>query len=180
MEITAKRKFWTDFFIASAVCFVDVIIFRLFLLFIEVVPIGILCAFAVAILAAEAVVFTMKTKRTIMFPLASLVFQFLNCIAFVIYLWCLIDGMATSETESGFMQFLELIAGIALTIVFAVLVVFVAVWCIGVFVVTLVSSLITKAVMDKKEKTTGTEVPQIETTEETSEELPSETIGEVI
>ncbi len=173
MEKTVERKFWTDFFIASAVCFADVIIFRLLFLLVGTIPLWVITLVAAAILIPEAVVFTKRTGRTVMFPLASMVFQLLNMITYAIYVWCLLDGLTTSEKDSGFIQFLVAIAGVFLVFAFLVIVVFIAMWCTGVFVVTFVTSLITKAVMDKKAKAEA--ALQIEMKDET----PSETTEEV-
>jgi len=51
-----KRNFWADFLIAAAVCFVNLIIFRVLFLLASVVPVGIILVIIGAILAVEAVV----------------------------------------------------------------------------------------------------------------------------
>ncbi len=158
MEKTVKRKFWTDFFIASAVCFADVIIFRLLFLLVGTISLWSIILIVAAILIPEAVVFTKRTGRTVMFPLASTVFQLLNMITYAIYVWCLLEGLTTSEKDSGVIQFLAAIAELFLVFAFVIIVIFIAIWCAGVFIVTFVTSLITKAEAE--------DVPQIETTGE--------------
>lgn len=164
MEKVAKRKFWTDFFIAAAICFVDVIVIRLLVLFSGTFPLWVSALLIAAVFITEAIIFTKKTGRTLMFPVESLVFQLLNLLTYIVYVWCLFDGLAASETDSGLMMVLEAIAGVALIWLFIVLLIVTAMWCVLVFVVTLVPSLITKAVMNKKEK--SSDVPEIETTRE--------------
>lgn len=159
-----KRSFWADFFVAVAVCFVNLIIFRALLLLTSVIPFGVIIFVIAAILAAEAVVFTKRTGRAVMFSVTSLIYQFFSSLTLVIYSYCFFDGIISAEADSGFATFMQLLGGLFAGFGVMLMVILTVISCIAVFAVTIISSLITKAVMNKREKSSG--VPQIETTGE--------------
>lgn len=159
-----KRNFWTDFFIAAAVCFVNLIIFRVLLLLASVVPFAVILVIIGAILAVEAVVFTKRTGRAVMFSVTSLIYQFISSLSLVIYSYCLFDGVISAEADSTFATVMQLFGGLFAAFGVMVVAILTVISCLAVFAVTIISSLITKAVMNKKEKSSG--VPQIETTGE--------------
>ena len=159
-----KRNFWADFFIAVAVCFVNLIIFRVLFLLASVVPVGIILVIIGAILAVEAVVFTKRTGRAVMFSVTSLIYQFISSLSLVIYSYCLFDGVISAEADSAFATVMQLLGGLFTAFGVMVVAILTVISCIAVFAVTIISSLITKAVMNKKEK--SSDVPQIETTGE--------------
>ncbi len=159
-----KRNFWADFFIAVAVCFVNLIIFRLLFLLMGVVPYVVVFLIIAALLAVEAVVFTKRTGRTVMFSVTSLIYQFFSSLTLVIYSYCLFDGIISAEADSTFATVMQLLGGLFTAFGVMVMAILTVISCIAVFLVTIISSLITKAVMNKKTKSSG--VPQIETTGE--------------
>ena len=159
-----KRNFWADFFISAAVCFVNLIIFRLLFLLMSVVPYVVVFLIIAALLAVEAVVFTKRTGRTVMFSVTSLIYQFFSSLTLVIYSYCLFDGIVSAEADSAFATVMQLLGGLFTAFGVMVMAILTVISCLAVFAVTITSSLITKAVINKKTKSSG--VPQIETTGE--------------
>ena len=159
-----KRNFWVDFFISAAVCFVNLIIFRLLFLLMSVVPYVVVFLIIAALLAVEAVVFTKRTGRTVMFSVTSLIYQFFSSLTLVIYSYCLFDGIISAEADSAFATIMQLFGGLFAAFGVMIMAILTVISCIAVFLVTIISSLITKAVINKKTKSSG--VPQIETTGE--------------
>ena len=159
-----KRNFWADFFISAAVCFVNLIMFRLLFLLMSVVPYVVVFLIIAALLAVEAVVFTKRTGRTVMFSVTSLIYQFFSSLTLVIYSYCLFDGIISAEADSAFATIMQLFGGLFAAFGVMIMAILTVISCIAVFLVTIISSLITKAVINKKTKSSG--VPQIETTGE--------------
>ena len=159
-----KRNFWADFFTAAAVCFVNLIIFRVLFLLASVVPVGIILVIIGAILAVEAVVFTKRTGRAVMFSVTSLIYQFISSLTLVIYSYCLLDGILSAETDSAFATVMQLLGGLFTAFGVMVVAILTVISCLAVFAVAIISSLITKAVMNKKAESPS--VVQIETTGE--------------
>ncbi len=159
-----KRNFWADFFTAAAVCFVNLIIFRALLLLTGVIHFFIIFLIIAAILAVEAVVFTKRTGRTVMFSVTALIYQFLSSLTLVIYSYCLLDGILSAETDSAFATVMQLFGGLFAGLGVMIIVILTVISCLAVFAVAIISSLITKAVMNKREK--SSDISQIETTGE--------------
>lgn len=144
-----KRSFWADFFIATAIFFVSSIAFRLSFLLTFAIPAWVPFVLFVAMLIAGAIIFTKKTSRTFMFSVTSVIWQFVFSLGMLVYCYVALDGIMTAETETAFSTIIQLLGGLFLAFGFMFLVILATIMCIGVLLVTLITSLITKAVCSK-------------------------------
>lgn len=144
-----KRSFWADFFIATAIFFVSSIVFRLSFLLTFVIPVWIPFALFVAMLIAGAIIFTKRTSRTFMFSVTSLIWQFVFSLGMLVYCYVALDGIMTAETETAFATIIQLLGGLFLAFGFMFFVILATIMCIGVLLITLITSLITKTVCSK-------------------------------
>ena len=85
-----------------------------------------------------------------MFSVTSLIWQFVFSLGMLVYCYVALDGVMTAETETAFATIIQLLGGLFLAFGFMFLVILATILCIGVLLlVTLITSLITKAVCSK-------------------------------
>ena len=89
-----------------------------------------------------------------MFSVTSLVYQFFSSLTLVIYSYCLFDGVISAEADSTFATVMQLLGGLFTAFGVMVMAILTVISCLAVFAVTITSSLITKAVINKTVKTT--------------------------
>ncbi|MGN0689415.1 MAG: hypothetical protein ACI4KH_03220 [Oscillospiraceae bacterium] len=84
-----------------------------------------------------------------MFSVTSLIWQLIFSLGMLVYCYVALDGVMTAETETAFATIIQLLGGLFLAFGFMFFVILATASCIGVLLVTLITSLITKAVCSK-------------------------------
>ena len=84
-----------------------------------------------------------------MFSVTSLIWQFVFSLGMLVYCYVALDGIMTAETETAFATIIQLLGGLFLAFGFMFFVILATIMCIGVLLITLITSLITKAVCSK-------------------------------